>query len=333
MSSKKNREQYKQVIDGLISGEISSGLSPLKRKWIPKYVYHFTDLANAKNILTEGFVYSRKKATELGLMQVDNASSDVIDYTTDSWKSYARFYFRPKTPTQYNNEGIRASNQITELKAHCPVPVFFLFDSVSMLTMDESKFSYGNLAVNDTVYSDIESFKNMPFSSVYHEGYYDTFLQSHIKFNRHAELIVPEKCSLQHLKRIVCRSAAEKETFLNVLDWKTQDKYKDIIVVDTRTNFFEGKWTYIDEVSLTKEKITITFNVCSRKVHFNAYLKIIEKQTDINYTWSNEEYEPKRTKAFNIENLKYPEFYEVEFYLDDNLAYKNYFMDDDYLPF
>ena len=333
MPSKKDREQFKEVINGLTSGDINSGLSLPKRRWIPEYVYHFTDLANAKSILSEGFVYSRKKASELGLMKVNNASKPVLDYTNDKWKSYARFYFRPKTPTQYNNEGIRALNQYTDLKAHCPVPIFFLFESLPMLSMQESLFSYGNLAVNDTVYNDIDSFKSMPFPYIYHEGSYNTFYESYIKFNRHAELIVPEKCSLQYLKRIVCRSTAEKETFLNMLNWDSRRKYRDIIVVDTRNNFFEGKWTYVEEVSLSKETITITFNKCRESVQFKAYLEIIEDDTELKYTWQDEAYEPEQSKVFNLTNLKNPGCYELKFYLDDNLAYKGTFMDDEYLPF
>ncbi|MCL9638308.1 DUF4433 domain-containing protein [Bacillus zanthoxyli] len=330
---KKDREQFKQVIDEIIKGEIQTGLATSKKLWIPKYVYHFTDLKNAISILREGYVYSRKKANELGLMEVDNASGDVIKQTDDKWKGYARFYFRPKTPTQYNNEGVRSSNQITELKAHCPVPVFFLFDSLEMITMEDSLFSYGNLAVNATTYDDVESFRKMPFSSIYHEGSYDTYWESHIKFNRHAELIIPEKCSLQHLKKIVCRSAAEKETFLSMLGWELSTTFGDLVVVDTRNNFFNGKWTYVEEVSLTKEQISLTFNTCKQTVNFDTHIVITEDKTNTEYTWRDEAFTPPQSKVFSLSNLKYPECYTVQFYLDGYLVYKELFMHEDYLPF
>lgn len=74
-------------------------------KWWPKYAYHYTDIANAVSILYSGCIYSRVHAKELGIMQNDNASKQVIDMTDHATKSSVRFYFRPLTPTQYYNEG------------------------------------------------------------------------------------------------------------------------------------------------------------------------------------------------------------------------------------
>ena len=71
------------------------------------YAYHYTDATNAKNILTEGFLYSRQQVVARNLMRNDNASSGVISHTVDSSKDYVRFYFRPLTPTQFYNEGYK----------------------------------------------------------------------------------------------------------------------------------------------------------------------------------------------------------------------------------
>jgi hypothetical protein len=49
--------------------------------WWPRYVYHFTDVHNAANILQNGYLYSRTKAANRGLMKVDNASPDIIEQT------------------------------------------------------------------------------------------------------------------------------------------------------------------------------------------------------------------------------------------------------------
>ncbi|ATI77072.1 DUF4433 domain-containing protein [Bacillus licheniformis] len=330
----KNSEQFEIIINDLVNGKINTGLPPQKR-WIPKYVYHFTDLINAKNILTSGYIYSRSLAKQLEIMEKDNASQEIIDHTEEKWKSYARFYFRPKTPTQYHNEGIRCSHQINQvLKAHCPVPIFFLFDSLSMLTMEESKFTYGNLAAEGTItYEDAKDFKNMPFSSVYHEGYFDRENEHYIVYNRHAELIVPRKASLQYLRRIVCRSNAEKETLINLLDSEVKEKYKGMIIVDTRNAFFNGCYTFVEEANLTSDKIIFTFNQSKEEVLFNAKLRIYEVSTGLEYKWKNEKYPTHQSLEFDLSTMRDSDSYSVEFFLDEHLAYRGVYVKKDSLPF
>ncbi|MCE4147375.1 DarT ssDNA thymidine ADP-ribosyltransferase family protein [Bacillus velezensis] len=331
----KNKYEFKQVIDELTTGKLKTGLPPLKMTRFPKYVYHFTDLLNAKNILTEGYIYCRNQALEKGIMKVDNASKTVIENTWKDRKNYVRFYFRPKTPTQYRNEGIRSHSQINpDLKAHCPVPVFFLFDSLSMLAMDNSGFTYGNLASDSTtIYNDAESFRKMPFEFVYHEGYYDPINESYIKYHRHAELIIPNKCDLRFLKRIVCRSQAEKETFINLLDESTKRNFRDIIIVDPKNWFFYSAWTFVESVNLTKEKVTFTFNVNKDEPTFNA--KLIMKDLTSNgiyETWCDKMYQCPDVGQ-SITYSKPYNHYSIAFYLDEHLVYKGTFNSMDSGPF
>src|SRR5690349_6275747 len=95
------------------------------QRWWPDYLFHFTDIQNALNILKHGFLLPRNKAKELKLMATDNASPDVISKTGGKWKNYVRLYFRPRTPTQYKNEGFRPLGQRELGGAHCPVPIVF----------------------------------------------------------------------------------------------------------------------------------------------------------------------------------------------------------------
>ena len=98
------------------------------RRWWPDYVFHFTDLQNAVSILKTGALFSRVETQNLGLMDTDNASQEILGSTDNEYKDYVRLYFRPKTPTQFHNEGFRPINQRWQ-GAHCPVPIYFLFDS------------------------------------------------------------------------------------------------------------------------------------------------------------------------------------------------------------
>ncbi|MCK4449304.1 MAG: DUF4433 domain-containing protein, partial [Anaerolineae bacterium] len=78
-------------------------LGPLS--WWPRYVYHFTDVRNAASIIQSGHLYSRAGAERRNLMKIDNASPQIIQQTRPEHLEYVRLYFRPRTPTQYRNEG------------------------------------------------------------------------------------------------------------------------------------------------------------------------------------------------------------------------------------
>ena len=94
--------------------------------WWQKYVYHFTDVQNAARILTDGIIYCRAEAVRRGRMVVDNASPEIIAQTRTEFTRFVRLYFRPRTPTQFRNEGIRPRTARV-LGSHCPVPILFLF--------------------------------------------------------------------------------------------------------------------------------------------------------------------------------------------------------------
>src|SRR5665213_3437916 len=80
---------------------------PPTRNWWPTFLFHFTDIQNAVGILTDGKLLARSK----GAITTDIASKQVIDHTDSEWKDYVRFYLRPRTPTQYKNEGFRPEDQ------------------------------------------------------------------------------------------------------------------------------------------------------------------------------------------------------------------------------
>lgn len=126
--------------------------------WWPRYLYHFTDVQNAANILQTGYLYSRHEAQRQGMMTVDNASPTVIQQTLAEHYQYVRLYFRPRTPTQYLNEGIRPLSQRELGGAHCPVPVFFCFDALSVLSQSETLFSNGNMGSNRVEYDNSRDF-------------------------------------------------------------------------------------------------------------------------------------------------------------------------------
>src|SRR5690349_18760009 len=73
---------------------------------IPQYVYHFSHVSNAADILNAGAILSRAECSRIGLRRHDSASPSVILNTPEDKKRFVRLYFRPQTPTQWHCEGI-----------------------------------------------------------------------------------------------------------------------------------------------------------------------------------------------------------------------------------
>ena len=128
------------------------------------YIYHFTHLFNAIAVIKARKILSRNRAEELGLLKYDSAGAVVM--RSNMAHPYARFYFRPCTPTQYYNEALGADSKLGEMgygrpyydeytgeqifpkiwkskypKAlglglpKCPIPVFFRFDLEEVLSV------------------------------------------------------------------------------------------------------------------------------------------------------------------------------------------------------
>lgn len=106
-------------------------------------IYHFTHFYNAIDVIRSRKILSRERAEELGMLKYDSAGSVV--FRSNKAHKFARFYFRPCTPTQYYNEALGADSQLGnynwrgEWKSKypkalglglpkCPIPVFFKFD-------------------------------------------------------------------------------------------------------------------------------------------------------------------------------------------------------------
>lgn len=128
------------------------------------YIYHFTHLFNAIEVIKSRKILSRDRAEELGLLKFDSAGSVVM--RSNLAHPFARFYFRPCTPTQYYNEALGADSRLGEMgygrpiydeftgEKHfprvwkskypkalglglpkCPIPVFFRFDLEEVISV------------------------------------------------------------------------------------------------------------------------------------------------------------------------------------------------------
>lgn len=229
--------------------------------WWPKYVYHFTDIHNAIAILESGYLYSRAEVKRRGLMKVDNASSEIIQRTRPEHLAYVRLYFRPRTPTQYCNEGIRPIKQRDLSGAHCPIPIYFCFDALTVLARDDTEFSNGNMgSVSSSHSRERDFFLHIPFDLVFHNSAFPSEQRDKIIFHRNAEVLIPSSLPLEPaLKFIACRSTAEWQTLLHLLPVDLHQQWIPYIRLGEQ-GLFERKWTYIEDVVIVDDRMNFRFN-------------------------------------------------------------------------
>ncbi|MDM5282679.1 DarT ssDNA thymidine ADP-ribosyltransferase family protein [Peribacillus frigoritolerans] len=228
---------------------------PNDSKWWSKFIYHFSDVNNIASILNSGFLYSRNHDMSQLLMKNDNASKTVIDGTNGDYKDHVRFYFRPLTPTQFQNEGIRSHSEHSSLNAHCPVPIFLLFNADKLLSRDDSYFSYESLASHRDVqiYQSLDDFKNAPFENIYHHTpIREGEDKNQIVKQRHAEIIIKDEYGLDELELILCRTIPEKDTLISLLPKSVYEKYKPKIKV-YKQDLFLNKFLNLNSVTLEKK--------------------------------------------------------------------------------
>lgn len=232
-----------------------------RNDWWPKYAYHYTDVANAVSIILRGTITSRNRAVQLGLMKTDNACSAIISRTAEEHRDFVRLYFRPRTPTQYRNEGIRPEADHWN-DAHCPMPVFFCFDLVQVLGRDDAECSDGNMASPSTSHcGSRDFFEHVHFEHVYHDGaIWSSEPKDLITRRRQAEVLVPDELPLLPAIRVIaCRSPAERQTLLCLLGGAARKKWEPLIRIGYDDLFFR-RWTYVEAVAAVEQTVAFQFN-------------------------------------------------------------------------
>lgn len=297
--------------------------------WWPKYIYHYTDINNAVNILKDGKIYSRNNPKNP--MFNDNAGTEIIHQTNTEVKDYVRFYFRPKTPTQFRNEGFVPSNERYQ-NSNVPVPIFFAFEAKDMLARENARFSETSLASNHhTLTNKIEDFSKFDFARIYSDGPYK---DGNLNLYRHAEIVIPHECDLSDLKFIWCRSNAEFVSLCHFLrENDIYDQYKDIIgVKENDNNIFYKKSIYISLVHLRDNGFDINIKNLSKynkNVKFHMNLTLLVKIGTKTFKKMLSNLEIKEVFHFIFANDKVintfheTKKYTLEIFFDDNLVYAN----------
>ena len=290
------------------------------RRWWPDYLFHFTDIQNAVAILKSDALFSRIEAQRRGLMGNDNASQEILGSTDVGWKDHVRLYFRPRTPTQANNEGFRPQEKRWQ-GAHCPVPIYFLFDSKSVLSRIDSQFADGNLASRGaSVFSSSSDLARLPFRRIYHDK--AEWNNRQIVFNQNAEVIVPKQMGLEALRYIVCRSQAEYETLLHLLPQSTLRRWERNIIRDNQTRLFFKRWSYVESVELSNSQIVFHFNESPQYAGpFQINASITDTVSDKRFVWGDNSFSADQALSLDLTEIGPLSDYSVRLTLDRHIAY------------
>lgn len=258
MPLKRDADDIRSHMLGLAS---SLRLDGNRKRW-PNWLFRSDHVENTAAILNSGRLLSRSAAEYKSLIVKDSGSPRHIDQLSPEHRGYVRLYFRPRTPTQYRNEGIRPTKKI-ELGAHMPVPIYLLF--ASSLLMDSGvNFTRGRLTPTTEIGGSAEFLRDMNFADIYHDrgvgavGGSDR--RSEILNARHSEVIVKNELKLDRAKHIVCRSAAERETLLSLLKTEVRTRWIQRIHVDEgRRILFYKRGTFVQSAELSEKDSRFVF--------------------------------------------------------------------------
>lgn len=308
---------------------------PSDYSWWPQYLYHVTDINNAIRILTTGQLLSRGEAQKHDLLQQDSANQEIIRRTNQKgYDNFVRLYFRPRTPFLYNVEGFLPN----QTDAHCPVPVYFMFDAEKVLSMRESKFTYKTLAKHSDSYSTAEAFAKAPFELIYHEGIIPQEKRDEIIACRHAEAIIPKALDLTFLRAVVCRSPAELSTLKHLLSPRLLNQWQRILVVSENNFVFFRHRFHVKQVTLGHGNVVIEFSWPLKNENNGSYrVKIIVDDTfNSNQLQDSRDINTAQDKAkhlyeLDISKLSLPRYYTTSIFINGLLAYKSRYLEE--IPF
>ena len=215
-------------------------------------VYHFTHIENAIQIIKSKTIKSRQSASFK-----DSAGGGIIAQTDDAKKEFARFYFRPQTPTQFYIENWgRGKESIEKLgdEPICPIPIFFKIPLVEVLPISDWKISLGNMAVANMLYgNEMDIIKQFDFEGVYKS-------KEDIEHNRfmaaaHQEFLIQDKLDLNAINyELIVQDENAKNSLLALLD--DNEEWECRIIIDS--SFYHNNNPQIN-INQSKNKLSIQY--------------------------------------------------------------------------
>ena len=191
------------------------------------YIYHFTHLFNAIDIIKSRKIKSRNRAEG----QFSNAAGNLVNRRNEA-HNYARFYYRPQTPTQFYNECLGWDSYLrtswgksyyTQARnlglPKCPMPVFFKFDLAEVISKfpDICYYSTGNMQTNWASVKKVSDNPNGLNTTYVYSTIQDGF-DTYKQYSQQEFLILDEfDFSELHSFEIICFDEEQEEILKNQL--------------------------------------------------------------------------------------------------------------------
>lgn len=263
--------------------EIKQQVKYLNERFGFKGLLHFTDFTNLKTIFEQGYLYSRYYCENNIKSFVDGANHEVLNLADEDVHKAVRFYYRGKSPTLYNNEGIKLKEHCNQI--HLPIPVYLLFDE-ELIYLDNTKFTNGN-ATNSEKGNSALFFKNMDWDAIFHQTYVEPEERSFIVNRRQAELLSEDPVPLSYLKEIIFRCEADRKRAINLFG--NDSRYKVDLSLFSDKNFNEAhkeceknnfisdyKIEYVYDINQNKTALLLKVKYQKPWKYYNTIFKIMD---------------------------------------------------------
>ena len=251
-SNLKANKRVEELLGRYVTEEINKNatlnfIDKIEQQWSEwkGSIYHFSHIDNAVEIIKNRKIQSRNKANIKG-----DAAGNVVHRRGDA-HNYARFYFRPQTPTQFYNEFL-GKTRTDGYETHgnwvswydkarglgfpkCPIPIFFRFSIKEVLFKYEKKCSVsnGNMQADSTQFNSIEKMLDkFNFDYLYSNMSYDKEHNRKYMNYSQQEFLVQDELSFNDLFdfEIVCPSQADRTLLINLLGNEHKDIFSKIVV-------------------------------------------------------------------------------------------------------
>lgn len=251
----KENKRVVELLGNYVADEINKSatlnfIDKIEQQWSEwkGSIYHFSHIDNAVEIIKNRKIQSRHKAAIKG-----DAAGNVVHRRGDA-HDYARFYFRPHTPTQFYNEflgknttdGYNSKNYGWVSwydKARglgfpkCPIPIFFRFSLKEVLFKNEKQccVSNGNMQTSSTQFGSIDKMINkFGFEDLYYTPQQYATKEDYNRYRNYSqqEFLVKDELSFDDLNdfEIICPSKTDRNLLINLLGQEEKHIFSKIIV-------------------------------------------------------------------------------------------------------
>jgi hypothetical protein len=240
--------------------------------------YHFTHMSNAVKIIRSMKLQSRNYAEG----QFSNSAGSNV-YRRNDAHQFARFYFTPKSPTQFYNEFLGKDSDLPYYdRAYrldlpkCPMPVFFVFDIEELLAIfpDKCYYSTGNMQKDSTrYYKVIEDPTHIKAKEIYRNSW-DT------KAERQQEFLVEGELDFSKLSyvEISCYNQTQADLLKQEL---IGTKWEDVVSVNPTLYDGQNKQLQIEESDDTISISSNYVNPYQLKIEYSKTIPTIINKTDV----------------------------------------------------